>query len=74
MKRNAGDSIWISALQRPTGCCCLLQVKGQFDKVIAPFLGQHASAVPWPPGRSQRWQLYLWATAVVSAYAFKLGE
>eukprot|EP00891_Asterochloris_glomerata_P007744 jgi/Astpho2/7744/fgenesh1_pg.00116_%23_12_t len=50
------------------------QVKEKFEEVIAPFLQQYASAVPWPPSRSQSWQLYLWATAVVSAYAFMLGD
>ena len=51
----------------------LLQVEKQFRKVVLPFINTQKSS-KWPASEQQKYDLYRWATAVVSAYSFTLGE
>ena len=50
-----------------------VQVDKQYHQVVAPFFKEHPVA-GWPTDSEQQFRLYTWATAVVSAYSFTLGE
>ena len=51
----------------------LLQVEEQFKGVVLPFIHRQ-KRLKWPEHEQQQYALYRWATAVVSAYSFTLGE
>ena len=51
----------------------VLQVQKLYSAHVLPFLLKH-SISHLPEDADQRYQLYLWATAVVSGYSFSLGE
>ena len=51
----------------------VLQVQKLYNAHVLPFMLQH-SITHLTEDADQRYQLYLWATAVVSGYSFSLGE
>ncbi|KAL3144369.1 hypothetical protein ABBQ32_004124 [Trebouxia sp. C0010 RCD-2024] len=50
------------------------QVEELFDTVVKPFCSKGHVPEWQDKTKQQQWWLYLWATAVVSAYSFTLGE
>ena len=53
--------------------CMGIQVEDYYSTIVLPFMKNHFVA-GFPRDTQQQHQLYLWATAVVSAYSFTLGE
>ena len=53
--------------------CMGVQVEDHYSTIVLPFMKNHFVA-GFPRETQQQHQLYLWATAVVSAYSFTLGE
>jgi hypothetical protein len=51
----------------------LRKVEELYDEVIAPFL-KRCPQLGLAPGSPDTHSLYLWATAVVSAYSFTVGD
>lgn len=56
-----------------TESACAVQVEEKFLSVVQPFLKQHAH-LKLPPDAPSTYSLYLWATAVASAYSFTIGD
>jgi len=50
-----------------------VQVEENFLSVVQAFLKQHAH-LKLPPDAPSTYSLYLWATAVASAYSFTIGD
>lgn len=59
---------FITCMPRPAA-----QVRERYDRAVAPFLRARPQR-GLPPGEPATYAAYLWATAVVSAYSFTIGD